>query len=194
MNPSRNSQTAQNLLKAFAGESQARNRYSYYAKTARKEGLNAVEGIFLETAENERQHAKLFYRHLLPECSGMMLDIQASYPVALFDATTDNLKAAADGEHEEWSLLYPDFARVAQEEGFEAVARTFRLIAAVEKHHENRYLQLLDLVRQGYFKRGEKVLWKCDVCGHVIENFAAPQICPVCDHPQAHFVPVGGLL
>ena len=181
------SRTAENLLKAFAGESQARMRYTYYAKTAGKEGFKQIEEIFLETAENERMHAKLFYKHLVAEMNGEPLQIQAAYPVAL-DTTVRNLEFAANGENEEWSSLYPEFARVAEEEGFPQVARTFRGIALVEKRHETRYRKLLDNVKnKTVYKKKGKVAWKCRVCGLIVESDTAPETCPVCEHPQEYF-------
>jgi rubrerythrin len=179
--------TAESLLKAFAGESQARMRYTFYAKTAGKEGFRQIEELFLETAENERMHAKLFYKHLVAAMNGEPLEIHAAYPVAL-DTTVKNLEYAAGGEHEEWSSLYPEFARVADEEGFPEVARTFRAVATVEKRHETRYRKLLDNVKNGtMFKKKQKVAWKCRVCGAIIESDQAPDKCPVCDHPREHF-------
>jgi rubrerythrin len=181
------SRTAENLLKAFAGESQARMRYTFYAKTAGKEGFKQIEDIFLETAENERMHAKLFYQHLLADLNGEPVTIQAAYPVAL-DVTCKNLEYAANGENEEWSALYPEFARVAEEEGFPDVARTFRAIALVEKRHEARYRKLLDNVKnKTVFQKKQKVAWKCRVCGLIVESEKAPEKCPVCDHPQENF-------
>ena len=181
------SRTAENLLKAFAGESQARMRYTFYAKTAGKEGFKQIEELFLETAENERMHAKLFYKHLVAAMNGEMQEIQASYPVAL-DTTVKNLEYAAGGEHEEWSSLYPGFAVIADEEGFPDVARTFRAISLVEKRHEARYRKLLDNVRnKTVFCKPQKVAWKCRVCGQVIESDKAPAECPVCKHPQEYF-------
>jgi rubrerythrin len=179
--------TAENLLKAFAGESQARMRYTFYAKTAGKEGYRQIEEIFLETAENERMHAKLYYKHLVAALNGEAVEIQASYPVAL-DTTVKNLEYAAGGEHEEWSSLYPGFADIADEEGFPEVARTFRAISLVEKRHEARYRKLLANVKENkVFCKDKKVLWKCRVCGQVIESDKAPEKCPVCDHPQEYF-------
>jgi rubrerythrin len=181
------SKTAENLMKAFAGESQARMRYTFYAKTAGKEGYKQIEEIFLETAENERMHAKLFYKHLVASMNGEPLNIQAAYPVAM-DTTVKNLEYAASGENEEWSSLYPEFARIADEEGFAAVARTFRGIAAVEKRHETRYRKLLENVKQKrVFCREKKVAWKCRICGLIVEAGQAPDKCPVCDHPQEYF-------
>jgi rubrerythrin len=181
------SKTAENLMKAFAGESQARMRYTFYAKTAGKEGYRQIEEIFLETAENERMHAKLFYKHLVAAMNGEPMNIQAAYPVAL-DTTVKNLEYAAGGEKEEWSSLYPEFARIADEEGFADVARTFRGIATVEKRHETRYGKLLENVRQKrVFCKEKKVAWKCRVCGQIIESGQAPDKCPVCNHPQEYF-------
>jgi len=181
------SRTAENLLKAFAGESQARMRYTFYAKTAGQEGFKQIEELFLETAENERMHAKLFYKHLVVAMNGDGLEIQAAYPVAL-DTTVKNLEYAANGEHEEWSSLYPGFADIADEEGFADVARTFRAISLVEKRHEARYRKLLDNVRNKMvFRKPQKVAWKCRVCGQIIESDRAPEKCPVCDHPQDYF-------
>jgi rubrerythrin len=181
------SKTAENLMKSFAGESQARMRYTFYAKTAGKEGFKQIEEIFLETADNERMHAKLFYKHLVAALDGGAVDIQATYPVAL-DSTVKNLEYAAGGEKEEWSALYPEFARVADEEGFADVARTFRGIATVEKRHEARYRKLLENVRtQQVFRKDKKVQWKCRECGFVCESGEAPEKCPVCDHSRDHF-------
>lgn len=181
------SRTAENLLKAFAGESQARMRYTFYAKTAGKEGYKQIEELFLETAENERMHAKLFYKHLVAASDGEMQEIQAAYPVA-FANTQKNLEYAANGEKEEWSELYPAFAAVADKEGFPEVAKTFRAIALVEKRHEARYRKLLENVTCGaVFKKKKKTAWKCRVCGMIVESDEAPQRCPVCDHPQEYF-------
>jgi rubrerythrin len=179
--------TAENLMKAFAGESQARMRYTFYAKTAGKEGYKQIEELFLETAENERMHAKLFYKHLVAQLNGEPVHIQADYPVAL-DSTMKNLEYAANGENEEWSSLYPEFAHIAEAEGFPEAARTFRQIALVEKRHETRYRKLLENVKQKkVFCKEKKVAWKCRVCGMIIESDKAPDKCPVCDHPQENF-------
>jgi rubrerythrin len=184
------SQTARNLLKAFAGESQARNRYTFAASVARKEGLEHVAAVFLETAENEKEHAKLFYKHLAP-LAPLDLEITASYPVVAGD-TAAQLKAAVAGEKEEWTTVYQDFAKVAREEGFDAAARAFEWIAKVEKEHEGRLKRLLEHVVNGtVFQRGEKIYWRCRNCGHIHEGTAAPKVCPVCQHPQAYFEPVG---
>jgi rubrerythrin len=179
--------TAENLLKSFAGESQARSRYTFYAKTARKEGYLQIEALFLETAENELEHAKLFYKHLVGQLDGQAVTIQAGYPVALAD-TAKNLEYAAGGENEEWSTLYPEFAKMADEEGFPEVALTFRRVAAVEKRHETRYRKLLRNVKAGQvFKRDTRVAWKCLKCGHVVEAGEAPESCPVCEHGREYF-------
>ena len=186
----KDSRTAQNLLKAFAGESQARNRYSFAASVARKEGLEHVAAIFEETAANEREHAKLFYKHLAP-LAPCALEIQAAYPVVAGD-TAAQLKAAVEGENEEWTALYPEFAKVARDEGFDAVAKAFEWVSKVEKEHEARFKRLLDHVVNGtVFQRGEKIYWRCRNCGHIHEGTVAPKACPVCQHPQAFFEPVG---
>jgi len=183
------SKTAENLLKAFAGESQARNRYTFYASAARKEGFLQIAEIFTETAGNEKEHAELFFKQLLK--NGMnekVIEINAGYPVALTDSTLKHLEYAAGGENEEWTILYPNFAKVAEEEGFEEVAKTFRLVALVEKRHEERYRKLLENVKNHtVFKKDGKVFWKCRNCGHIVESIEAPEKCPVCDHPQSYF-------
>jgi rubrerythrin len=186
----KDSRTARNLLKAFAGESQARNRYIFAASVARAEGLEHVAAVFLETADNEKEHAKLFFRHLAP-LAPAALEITASYPVVA-GAAAAQLKAAFEGENEEWSGLYPEFAKIAREEGFADIARTFTLIARVEKAHEDRYRRLYDHVVNGtVFQRGEKIYWRCRNCGYIHESDAAPNLCPACQHPQAFFEPVG---
>ncbi|MFL0197139.1 rubrerythrin [Clostridium sp. WILCCON 0269] len=179
--------TAENLMKAFAGESQARNRYTYYSSIAKKEGYVQISNIFLETAENEKEHAKRFFKFLNNDLKGESVEINASYPVALGDTKTV-LKAAADGENEEWSQLYPEFADVADKEGFPAIATVFRKIGEVEKHHEERYLALLKNVENGTVFKKEKVYkWKCDNCGYIHEGDSAPEVCPACAHPQSYF-------
>ena len=182
--------TAENLLKAFVGESQARNRYTFYASVADKEGYKQIKNIFIETADNEKEHAKRFYKLLLEGLQGelpTMIEINATYPVAQ-GTTIENLKAAAGGENEEWTDLYPAFANVAQEEGFPEVAAAFKLIASVEKNHEERYKKLADNIVNGVvFKKDEKVLWKWGNCGYVHEGAGAPDKCPACVHPQAYF-------
>ncbi len=176
--------TEQNLLKAFAGESQARNRYDYFAKQAKKEGYEQIAAIFAETAFNEQQHAKKFFRFL----EGRDVEITATYPAGKIGTTAENLKAAAIGENEEWTDLYPEFARIAKEEGFPKVAAAFNLIAAVEKEHEERYLKLLKNIEEGkVFEKDKPVKWKCRNCGYVHEGEKAMEVCPACDHPKAHF-------
>ena len=184
MNSIKGSQTEKNLLKAFAGESQARNRYDFFAKQAKKEGLEQIAAIFEETAENERSHAKQFFKLL----EGGMVEITASYPAGVTGNTLENLKASADGENEEWTHLYPEFARIAEEEGFKEVARTFKIIAKIEEAHERRYRKLYDNLESGkVFERDGKVVWKCRVCGYLHEGKKPPLNCPACAHPQAYF-------
>jgi len=176
--------TEHNLLAAFAGESQARNRYTFAASVARKEGYRQIEALFLETAENEMAHAKAFFKHL----EGGMLEIQATYPAGIIGTTAQNLKAAADGENEEWTELYPQAAKIADEEGFPAVAATFRNIAKVEEKHEARYRKLLANVENGkVFRKDAPVAWKCRNCGFIHEGEQAPEQCAACAHPQEHF-------
>ncbi|WP_058486658.1 rubrerythrin [Defluviitalea phaphyphila] len=182
-------ETAKNLLKAFAGESQARNRYTYYASIARKEGYVQISNIFTETADNEKEHAKRFFKFLSadPELNKTALEITADYPIALGN-TKENLLAAAAGENEEWDKLYPAFADVADKEGFTEIATVFRKIAEVEKRHETRYRKLAANMENGtVFKKDEVVLWKCNNCGYIHEGLEAPKVCPACAHPQAHF-------
>ncbi len=177
-------QTEQNLLKSFAGESQARQRYDMFAKIAKKEGLEQIAAIFEETALNEKEHAKIFFRFL----EGGMVEITASYPAGVESTTLENLKAAADGENEEWSELYPHFADVAEKEGFPEIAAAYILIAKVEKEHEARYRKLYENLERGkVFKRNGKIIWKCRNCGYLHESEEAPKVCPVCKHPQAYF-------
>ena len=176
--------TEQNLLKAFAGESQARMRYDYFAKQAKKEGLEQISAFFAETALNEKEHAKRFFKFL----EGRMVEITATYPAGKIGTTMENLLASADGENEEWTELYPMFADIAEEEGFRDVANAFRLIAMVEKAHEERYRKLADNLENGtVFKRGDTYIWKCRNCGYLHEGKGAPKICPACDHPQSYF-------
>ncbi|HNR80368.1 MAG TPA: rubrerythrin family protein [Mesotoga infera] len=182
--------TLENLMKAFAGESQARNRYTFYASVAKKEGYEQIAAIFTETADNEKEHAKVFFKHILEGMASELpitVHVDADYPVEL-RTTKENLKAAAAGENEEWTILYPEFADVAEKEGFKDVANSFRQIAKVENRHEARYLKLLDNVVKGkVFKREEKVLWKCGNCGYILEAKEAPDICPACKHPKSYF-------
>ncbi len=181
------SKTAENLMKAFAGESQAWNRYTFYAEVAEQEGYQQIADVFRETAYNEEMHAKLYFDHVVKNLGTGAVDIQATYPVALSN-TAENLKAAAAGEHEEWTDRYPGFAKVAEEEGFPEVAKTFLGITAVEEKHEIRYNKLLENVKNdAVFKKESKVFWKCRRCGAIFESPVAPGKCPVCAHPQAYF-------
>ena len=176
--------TEKNLLKAFAGESQARNRYTYFASAAKKEGYEQIAGIFIETAENEREHAKVFFKYL----EGGDAEITASYPAGRIGNTAENLLAAAEGEKMEWGTLYPGFEKVAREEGFLDVAESFKEIAEVEEQHEKRYRKLLDNVEKGVvFKRTGEVSWKCRNCGYVHHGSEAPTVCPACKHPQSYY-------
>ena len=177
-------ETEKNLLGAFAGESQARNRYTYFASVAKKEGYEQISAIFQETADNEKEHAKRFFKLL----EGGELEIQASYPAGIIGDTAQNLKAAADGEQMEWGTIYKDAAEVARREGFEKVALQFDEIAKVEKHHEDRYRKLLEnLKNDSVFKKEQQVTWHCRNCGYVLEGREAPTKCPACEHPQAFF-------
>ncbi len=178
------SQTEKNLLGAFAGESQARTRYSFFSSQAKKQGFEQISGIFQETSDNEKEHAKLFFNHL----KGGTAEITASYPAGIIASTADNLKAAAEGEQLEWGTLYPNFASIAEKEGFKDVAHTFREVAKVEAYHERRYLKLLESVQQGtVFKKAAPTKWKCRNCGNVYEGVEAPEKCPVCHHPKAFY-------
>ena len=176
--------TEENLLRAFAGESQARNRYTFSASKARKDGYVQISNLFLETAENEKEHAKVFFKHL----QGGEVEITAAYPAGVIGTTAENLLAAAEGEKMEWGTLYPGFADTAEQEGFTAVAESFREIGEVESYHERRYRKLLDNVDNGrVFERDEPVRWKCRNCGYVHEGPEAPDSCPACKHPQSFF-------
>ena len=178
------SQTEKNLLAAFAGESQARNRYTFFASVAKKEGYEQIAAIFEETAANEKEHAELFFKHL----KGGMVEIKATYPAGLISSTADHLKAAAEGEKLEWGTLYPNFGDIAEKEGFKAVAWTFRSIAKVEAYHERRYNKLFESLQQGkIFKKDQPIKWKCRNCGLVIEGTSAPENCPTCAHSKAYF-------
>ncbi|MBP2652455.1 MAG: rbr [Firmicutes bacterium] len=180
--------TAENLMKAFAGESQARSRYTYYSSVAKKQGYNQIANIFLETAEQEKEHAKRFFKFLKTDLQNEAVEITASFPVALHEETKENLKAAANGEKEEWSELYPEFARVAKEEGFEEISTAFEMIAKVEVGHENRYLKLLANLEKGsVFVKDREVQWKCANCGYIHTGTSAPELCPACVHPQGYF-------
>lgn len=176
--------TEQNLLKAFAGESQARNRYTMYASIAQKAGFEQIAAIFRETADNELQHAKLFYKKL----EGGEVEITAGYPAGVIGDTLFNLEAAANGENDEAEKIYPEFAKVAREEGFEDVAVLFEKIAKIEKHHHERYLKLHDNVKNGkVFAKDTDVVWVCRECGNIHYGSEAPEVCPVCSHPQAFY-------
>jgi len=180
-------QTAENLMKAFAGESQARNRYTYYASAAKKEGYVQISNIFTETADNEKEHAKRFFKFLVADLAGETLEIQASFPVALGD-TKANLLSAAQGENEEWSELYPHFATIADKEGFTTIAEVFRKVADVEKHHEARYRKLCaNLSNETAFHKDKPVTWKCNNCGYLHVGTDASEQCPACAHPQGYF-------
>ena len=176
--------TEQNLLKSFAGESQARGRYVYFASIAKKEGYEQIAAIFNETAEQEKEHAKRFFKFL----EGGMVEITASYPAGILSTTVENLKAAAAGENEEWSELYPEFAKVADEEGFPQIAEAFRRIATVEAGHEARYLKLYERMINGtVFEDEEEIEWQCRNCGYIHKGKKAPEVCPACQHPKAYF-------
>ncbi len=177
-------ETEKNLLAAFAGESQARNRYSYFASKAKKEGYEQIAALFLETAENEKEHAKVFFKYL----NGGDAEIMATYPAGVIGTTEENLHAAAEGEKMEWGTLYPDFAQTAEKEGFADVATSFREIAKVESYHEQRYRKLLDNVKNNaVFDKKKPVKWKCRNCGYVHEGPDALDVCPACKHPKAYY-------
>ena len=178
------SETEKNLLKAFAGESQARNRYTYFMNVAKKEGFEQIAGIFQETADNEKEHAEIFFKHM----EGGDVVITADYPAGRIGTTAENLLAAAEGEKMEWGMLYPGFESVARKEGFDKVAESFKEIGDVEERHEKRYRKLLENVKTGtVFKKGEVVEWKCRNCGYVHEGKEAPKICPACKHAQSYY-------
>jgi len=180
--------TEANLLKAFAGESQARNRYTYFAAAAKKEGLEQIAAIFEETANQEKEHAKRFFKFL----EGGELEITASFPAGVIGSTLENLAAAAAGEHHEHAELYPGFAEIAREEGLAEVAMVFEMISVAEKQHEKRYRDLAANLEAGrVFKRDGKVVWRCRNCGYLHEGSDAPEVCPACAHPQAHFELLG---
>jgi len=178
--------TEQNLLKAFAGESQARGRYVYFASVAKKEGFHQIAAVFEETAEQEKEHAKRFFKFL----EGGMVEITATYPAGIIGTTAENLAAAAAGENEEWTELYPEFAEIAMEEGFPKVATAFKMIAKVEAEHEARYRTLLARVEAGkVFEREEEIEWQCRNCGYVHKGKKALENCPACQHPKEYFEP-----
>ena len=181
-------QTERHLLMAFAGESQARNRYTYFAGQARTEGLIQIADVFEETANQEKEHAKRFFKFL----EGGNLEIQASFPAGVIGKTADNLNAAAAGEHDEWSEVYPRFGRIAREEGFEEIAKVFEAIKVAEKQHEKRYLAFGANIAAGrVFKRDTPVVWRCRNCGYLFVGTEAPKACFACAHPQAHFELLG---
>ncbi len=184
MTPSlKGTSTEQNLLKAFAGESQARNRYEFFASVARKEGYEQIANIFMETSLQEKEHAKRFFKFL----EGGMTEITAAYPAGIIGTTSQNLKAAAEGEHEEWTELYPHFAEVAKEEGFTEIAIAFKMISKVEAEHERRYLKLLQNISEDrVFMKEGKVWWKCLNCGYVYQSEKALENCPACLHPKSY--------
>ena len=176
--------TEKNLLTAFAGEAQARNRYSFFASQAKKENFEQISFFFIETADNEKEHAKRFFKFL----EGGDVEVTTSFPAGIIASTPENLEAAARGENHEWSTLYPEFAKVADTEGFSEIAKVFRNIARAEKQHEKRYLYLLKNIKEEkVFKKDGVVLWKCRNCGYVHEGTDAPEACPACAHPQAYF-------
>ncbi|TET21266.1 MAG: rubrerythrin family protein [Candidatus Stahlbacteria bacterium] len=180
--------TERNLLTAFAGESQARNRYTYFASKARKEGYVQIADIFAETANQEREHAKRLFKFL----EGGEVEIAAAFPAGVIGTTPENLKAAAAGENYEWTEMYPGFAKLAREEGFEGIAAVFEAISVAERQHEKRYNDLLANIEAGrVFKRSKPVIWRCRNCGYLHEGTEAPRECPACAHPQAHFEILG---
>ena len=183
VNSLKGTQTEQNLLNSFAGESQARNRYEFFASIAKKEGYEQIAAIFMETSNQEKEHAKRFFKFL----EGGMTEITAAYPAGIIGTTMENLKAAAEGEHEEWTELYPHFSEVAKEEGFSEIAVAFRMIAKVEAEHERRYLKLLQNISEDkVFVKDGKVWWKCLNCGYVYESVKAMESCPACLHPKSY--------
>ncbi|MFA5411351.1 MAG: ferritin family protein [Candidatus Omnitrophota bacterium] len=178
------SRTEKNLLAAFAGESQARNRYTYFASAARKEGFEQIANIFAETAENEKEHAKVFFKYL----EGGDVEITATYPAGMIKDTKTNLEEAAAGENLEWTTLYSDFGKVAKDEGFPEIARSFEQIAKVERFHESRYRKLINnIVNAEVFKKKTAVKWHCINCGYVFEGVETPKECPACKHPQSFY-------
>lgn len=180
--------TEENLLKAFAGESQARNRYDYFASQAKKDGYEQIAAVFATTADQEKEHAKRFFKYF---DGGMATIHNASYPSGIIGTTEQNLIAAAEGEHEEWEVLYAQFAEVALAEGFQKVALTFRHVAEVEKEHERRYLKLLSRLTDGdFFRREGEIVWQCRNCGYIVKAKMAPKICPSCEHEQRFFEPM----
>jgi rubrerythrin len=181
-------QTEKNLLIAFSGESQARNRYTFFASKAKKEGLMQISEIFLETANQEKEHAEQFFKYL----EGGDLEITSSFPAGVIGTTFDNLLSAAQGEEYEWSVMYPAFAKMAKEEGFDDIAKKFEAIIIAEKQHDRRYKALAKNIEEGrVFKRNDTVTWRCRNCGYLHEAKQAPSVCPACKHPQAYFELLG---
>lgn len=188
MSKVKGTKTEKNLLAAFAGESQARNRYTYFASAAKKEGYEQIAAVFEETANQEKEHAKRFFSML----QGGDVEITAMYPAGVIGTTLENLKAAAAGENHEWGALYPDFAQVARDEGLPGIAALFENIAVAEKFHEKRYSDLASNIEQGkVFARDTEVTWRCRNCGFIHTGKEAPKVCPACAHPQAHFELLG---
>jgi rubrerythrin len=188
MSDLKGSQTEKNILTAFAGESQARNRYNYFASKAKKDGFVQMQAIFEETANQEKEHAKRLFKFL----KGGEVEISASFPAGVIGTTLENLKASAAGENHEYTVMYPDFAKVAREEGFEDIAQVFEAIAVAEKQHEKRFKDLAANIEAGrVFKREGKVVWRCRNCGYLHEGESAPEECPACAHAQAHFELLG---
>ncbi len=182
------SKTEKNLMAAFAGESQARNRYTYFAGAAKKEGMEQIAAIFAETADQEKEHAKRLFKFF----EGGTAEITAAFPAGVIGKTLDNLKEGAGGEHYEWTEMYPSFAKTARIEGFDAIAKVFESIAIAEKQHESRYLALAANIKAcKVFKKGKAVVWRCRNCGYVHKSKEAPAVCPACVHPQAHFEVLG---
>ena len=181
-------QTEKNLLTAFSGESQARNRYTYFASKAKKEGYVQISEIFTETANQEKEHAKRLFKFL----EGGEVEITGAFPAGVIGTTLENLKDSAAGEHYEQTVMYPEFAKTAREEGFDTLAEVFEAIAVAEKQHEKRYMDLAANIEAGnVFKKDEKVTWRCRNCGYLHQGIEAPEVCPACDHPQAHFELLG---
>ena len=180
--------TEENLLKAFAGESQARNRYTFFASAAKKEGYEQIAAVFATTADQEMEHAKRFFKYLE---GGMATIHNATFPAGVIGTTRENLILAAEGEHEEWEALYSAFAETAHAESFQKIALTFKFVAEVEKEHERRYLKLLSRLTDGdFFRRDGEIVWQCRNCGYIVKAKVAPKLCPSCEHPQAYFEPM----
>lgn len=176
--------TEKNILASFAGESQARNRYTFFASVAKKEGYEQISAVFVETADNEREHAKRLFKLL----EGGELEVKASFPAGKIEDTVSNLKASAEGENHEYNTMYPEFARTAEEEGFIEIAQIFKSIAVAERQHEKRFADLAKNIEEGkVFKKENATVWKCRNCGYIHQGDSAPERCPACDHPQAHF-------